>query len=197
MSFSSFSSQPASGSSRSSSRYSREDSETNTYCDIIVYLDDDSLDKVLPNWEAMESKVDIWLLCRGIHFLGAQKHCAWLFIGETFYCTIEFGNEGIVIQYFRKEKGLVTVCDSIMGDDNRVYYIDNYSTKMNFAEILRYTVTLKAQWGANNYSTFTHNCRHFAFTMGTGMNCNFNSSKLSKKLLLNGTSIYSGSINIP
>lgn len=163
---------------------------------MIVFLDRDSLDDYLPHWQAMELRVDIWFLGRGIDYLGGQKHWAWLILGSKFLCTIEFGSEGIVVQYFKRDRGIKIACSSIMGNDDDIYYSDKYTTRMTFAEILEYVVTLNKSWRADHYNGIQKNCRDFVRTLGQKMDAAFKPSETFFNFLIDDTSLFPHSIKI-
>lgn len=163
---------------------------------MIVFLDRNSLDDYLANWRMMESTVDIWFLGRGIDYLGGQKHWAWLLIGKNFFCTLEFGGEGIVIQYFNKERGIKTACSAIMGNDNGVHYNDKYKTRMNFAEILEYVVAVKNSWRACDYHGLLKNCRNFVILLGKKLDSTFKPAENPLDTVLNDTAMFNKYINI-
>lgn len=160
-----------SGSSGSESESSRR---ATAQGDGVVYLDHNSIDDMLSDWKKMEFSVDIEFLGRGISRAMNEKHWAWLLIGNTFYCTIEYGAQGIVIHYFRKERGIKTACAAIMGDSNSVGYDDKFETSMNFAEILKAVNGMKSSWKATHYHTTDKNCRDFVRALGRRMDPRFN-----------------------
>jgi len=142
--------------------------------DVVIYLDKHTIDQGLPGWKEMESSVEIEFLGRGITNVLNEKHWAWLIKGKTFFCTIEYGTEGIVIQYFKKERGINTACAAIMGDSECVGYDDKFRTNMTFSEILQYADRLKTSWTAGHYNSIQHNCRDFVRVLGKKMDSTFN-----------------------
>jgi hypothetical protein len=160
-----------SGSSKSISESSRGATAKG---DGIVYLDNNSIDDMLRGWKKMDFSVEIEFLGRGISRALNEKHWAWLLIGNSFYCTIEYGADGIVIQYFTKERGIKTACAAIMGDSGTVNYDDQFRTSMNFAEILTAVNKMKNSWTAKYYDATEKNCRDFVRNLGRQMDSSFN-----------------------
>ncbi|CAF0719177.1 unnamed protein product [Adineta ricciae] len=142
--------------------------------DGFVCLDHNNIEDMLPEYERMNHSVDIEFLGRGIGRAFGEKHWAWLLKGEQFYCTIEYGDEGIIIQYFNKKRGIKTACAAIMGDSNTVDYDDKFETSMTLGEILEAVHEMEDLWRKRNYDSTEHNCRDFVRALGRLMDRSFN-----------------------
>ncbi|CAF1100122.1 unnamed protein product [Adineta ricciae] len=141
--------------------------------DVIIFLDEENLDQRIPGWREMRSPVQIEFLGRAIRSALNQKHWAWLLKGETFYSLIEYGAEGIVIQYFPKERGITMVCGTIMGNDCEVRYDDRFSTTKTFNQIIQKVNTMKSDYSAQTYHAMKRNCRDFVRELGRYLDPSF------------------------
>lgn len=147
--------------------------------DVIVHLDQDDLDQYLPNWQQMKSPVKLEFLGRSTTRAVFKKHWAWLLKGVGFFCTIEYGDRGIRIQYFDSHRGIEAPCSAIMGDSDIVGYYDKFSTKMRFNDILReVTENLHSKYTTEKFQVFTRNCRHFVVELGKKMDPRFDAPNL-------------------
>jgi hypothetical protein len=129
----------------------------------------------LPEWREMTGNVEVEFLKRDItnNPLG-PAHWAFLLKGTTFFCTIAYGDEGIIIKYHRRERGIEQACAGIMGRMDWVYYNDSCHTNMNFAQILEQVDGMKTTWDAKNYHSLLRNCQNFVQTLGCMMFDEFN-----------------------
>jgi hypothetical protein len=90
-------------------------------------------------------------------------HPALLLEANGDYITIEYGDVGIVINIFEKEKGRTfeDACNSIMGDSPFIFYNDEYSTIFNLGRIMSFVEGLKNKWNRYSYNFLNHNCVDF------------------------------------
>ncbi len=152
---------------------------------VTIYLDNSEIEAVPRVHEKV--KVEIEFLGRGVTCLLNYKHWAVLLKNENFFCIIEYGIVGIVIQYFKKGTSIENVCVAMMGQNNCVAYNDIYRTSMTYAEILEYVNSTKSSWTRKNFNPVTNNCQQFVRVLGKKMNSSFNPT------LINGIS----SLNCP
>jgi hypothetical protein len=88
-----------------------------------IFLDTNTIEDAFgPMWKELQSSIEIEFLGRGITGVALnQKHWAVLLKHKNFFCTIEYGQEGILIQYYKSELGIKYACAGIMGDNCTVY----------------------------------------------------------------------------
>ena len=153
--------------------------------DMVFCLDTDTIDDSVLNLEAMRESVEIEFLGRGMSAVINQKHWAWLIKGNNFFCTIEYGAEGIVVQYFERNKGIDTACAAIMGDSKWVYYDDKFQTSITFGEIVQYVLSIKTSWTANDYHSTNKNCRDFVRVLGRKLDSQFNPPEATTNFVVN------------
>lgn len=118
-------------------------------------------------------KVEIEFLGRGVDIAKNHKHWAVLLKNEKFFCTIEYGMQGIVIQYFKRDRSIEDVCAAMMGQNRCVAYNDNYQTSMTYAEILEYINSTKSSWNSGTFNGVKNNCRHYIRVLGKKLNSSF------------------------
>jgi hypothetical protein len=154
--------------------------------DINIYLDSNEIEDGLPGWKKMTEKVEVEFLKRDINDdpVLSSSHWAFLLKGKLFFCTIEYGDGGIVIKYYKRKRGIETACAGIMGNVNCVYYSNKCHTTMNFAEILQLVDTMKTSWRAANYSSISHNCQHFVQVLGREILNDFNELDYAQAVVL-------------
>jgi hypothetical protein len=118
----------------------------------------------------MAGKVEVKFLKRDLTNVECgPAHWAFLLKSATFLCIIEYDDEGIVIKYYKHERGIRTVCSGMMGRTNRMDYNDSFKTNKNFAEILQHVDSRKTEWSTEHYSSCKHNCQHFVQSLGEFM----------------------------
>jgi hypothetical protein len=138
----------------------------------MIYLDKSEIEAVPRVLEKV--KVDIEFLGRGVTHMINHKHWAVLLKNENFFCIIEYGFAGIVIQYFKKGTSIENVSAAMMGQNKCVAYNDIYRTSMTYAEILEYVNSTKSSWTRKNFNVVTNNCQQFVRLLGKKMDSSFN-----------------------
>jgi hypothetical protein len=120
--------------------------------------------------------VKIELLGRDIMsgYLG-EKHWAWLIKGDTFYSSIEYGQDGVIISMYEKQNGILNACRGILGDDLELRYDDTWETHLKFGQIIQIAEDMKNEpkWSKNAYQFVLNNCRDFARAFGVKLNSYF------------------------
>lgn len=140
----------------------------------MIFLDYHQIEDGIIAWRDMQSHIDIQFLGRGTGFfwLLYNDHWAWLLIGETFFCTIEYGIQGILIQYF-EHADINRVSAAILGNSKDISYNDTFQTNMSFADILNYINQIKGSWRASDFNIVSNNCQHFVQELGEKMDSSF------------------------
>jgi hypothetical protein len=72
--------------------------------------------------------------------LAGISHWAWILKSDglkedNFFCSIEYGKEGIVISSYEEFDGIENACRDCMGDSDKVFY-KTFTTSRNLGEIL-------------------------------------------------------------
>ena len=109
--------------------------------------------------------VEIELISRGILGALGLKHWAWLLKGNDFYCSIEYGKKGIIINTYRKSYGIENACRGCIGELDKVTF-EQYPSDISFRMVLQKVYEMKSNWNANKYSLLFKNCEHFVKELG-------------------------------
>jgi hypothetical protein len=140
-----------------------------------IYLDSEKMKKLGDGWQNNATKVSLYLIFRGITNLCGASHWAWILesngLGEEdFFCSIEYGQQGIIIRTFNEYDGIENACRGCMGDSDIVFY-KTFTTNHVYGSILSEVDNIKQYWRATdheccNYNGLVHNCRNFAIELG-------------------------------
>jgi hypothetical protein len=183
------------GSSKSLMRFFKLGSLTNDKVINVksVNLDSDDLKKLFFNgWKTNQTKVSLELIFRGMNKLAGISHWAWILKSDglkedNFFCSIEYGDKGIVISTYEEFDGIENVCRGCMGDSDKVFY-KTFTTSHNLGEILLVVDEKKEKYNQESYNAVTLNCRNFAISMGKFL--------INKTLTINDSNYYDGYRNI-
>ena len=155
-----------------------------------VKLDDDDAD--LKNlfsysWQNDKTKVRLELIFRGISDAGGAAHWAWILesyeLKDNFFCSIEYGREGIVISMYDEYDGIENACRGCMGDSDKVFY-KSYGTSRLLGEIFSVVVEKKEKYKGERYDLVLQNCRNFAISLGKFL--------INRTLTINDSNYYDG-----
>ena len=83
--------------------------------DNLVHLDSGNMNQLGRGWSKNHTGVSLRLIARGMIRLGGAAHWAWILesneLGEDdFFCSIEYGVQGIVIATFHEYDGIENAC---------------------------------------------------------------------------------------
>ena len=137
-----------------------------------IKLDDDAADLsdfFFNEWQDLKTKVRLELILRSISDAGGASHWAWILesyeLKDNFFCSIEYGREGIVISKYKEYDGIENACRGCMGDSDKVFY-KKYVTSRQLGEILSVVVEKKEKYKGERYNLGLLNCRNFAISLG-------------------------------
>jgi hypothetical protein len=104
----------------------------------------------------------LYLIFRGITALCGASHWAWILesneLGDDdFFCSIEYGPEGIVIRTFKEYDGIENACRGCLGDSDKVFF-KRFITNRSYGEILSKVDEIKGNWKGCNQNLLNHNC---------------------------------------
>jgi hypothetical protein len=154
------------GASKSKSNPSSSSSPlmTNEKEDGLLHLDEAEID---PRLLKDTSRVEIVHVERGMRSLGGVRHWAWFIKGPDFYSTLEYGDRGIVVGWYRCVPHLpnVRALNSIMGDANTIWYDGDYSIDLTYGHILAIATSLKPVFSRASYRVTSNNCRNFSMEL--------------------------------
>jgi hypothetical protein len=170
-----------------------------------VLLDTGNMNKLGRGWKNNHTKVSLYIIFRGISGLCGASHWAWILesneLGESdFFCSIEYGQEGIVIRTFPEYDGIENAFRGCMGNSYKVFF-KRCITNRSYGEILSKVDEIKGNWKGSHYILTNHNCRYFAIELGEFLinrrlqlsdSYNFDDSinvSIAKKILLNENEI--------
>ena len=123
-----------------------------------------------PAWRNDRTEMSLEFINRGISRFCGVTHWAWMLKSkglnnDDYFCSIEYGDEGIVIGIYKEWDGIENACNGLMGDSDVVFY-KTFQTKRSMGEILSKVDSIKEKWTQNKYNPATHNCRMFADELG-------------------------------
>ena len=138
-----------------------------------IFLDDDDAnlrDLFGSGWQNNQTKVRLELIFRGVSSIAGFAYWAWILETyelneDNFFCSIEYGDQGIVVSKYKVNDGLENACRGCMGDSDKVFY-KKYSTPCVFGEILAVAVEKKEKYKGEFYNVVSRNNRNFAINLG-------------------------------
>lgn len=118
--------------------------------------------------------VKIRIMARRMYSGARRNNFTWLLMGGDFYTTIEYSEAGIEVNYYqRNEHTLENVYRGITGDDQVIFYYDQFKTHLTFGEILQKLNDLKDEYNAESYSDTARNNEDFAKRFGKILDSSF------------------------
>jgi hypothetical protein len=160
----------------------------NTTCIYHLQLDDYTeakyKEKLGFNCYDDQTEVEIELIARPLQnaWVLNTKHWAWLIkfkdTSKYSYATIEFSSSGLILDIYGNNLSLYQVCTSIIGEENTIFYTEEFATTRRWGEILKQVFNMKEKnFKAKDYGNVANNCRDFARELGLFFTSTFSRSK--------------------
>ncbi len=133
------------------------------------------------------SEVEIELLRRDVHCAWTFNYWHWAWFvrfknGPRYkYAIIEFLETGIRVLLFAwgQEISEKNACFSIVGDENRIEWDQQFKTSLNWGQILKIIYNLSCSYTSKSFSRTSKNCKDFATEFGEKVSYNFKKSDIN------------------
>jgi hypothetical protein len=152
--------------------------------DCQLFLEFKQLDENEHAFFGDKSPVKITLLGRTVYKTTKQKHLAWFIESPTGYLTLEYTIIGILIKYYSKSRREIKDAYlGMLGFSDNIYFNRNFSTHLNFNQVLCTALDLKSSFNKTNYDYGKNDCRDFVISLGQKLDASFDMSRDECSLL--------------